>query len=719
MMPKQPLDSLKERLLEFFSKYPKQKFKPPELVGRLSLNNNECQILSRALTELYHNNQITRTRRQGYSYVIPSSHIRIGEVRITKEGFGSVKLFPPHKGEVIVQQKFLHTALEGDTVKVAVFAASSSNKSVADGEELPQFGEIVDILQRGEKPIVGTFQKSKHFFFVTPDDNRIRQDIYIPNNKTGGARAGQKVAVVIDEWQSRHHTPHGRVIEVLGTAGEVHAEMATVARRFQLPLMFPQDVLAEAEKLSEDIPREEIKKRLDLREMICFTIDPDDAKDFDDAVSLQPLDGGEYLLGVHIADVSHYVREGTALDREAFKRGTSVYLANEVIPMLPEKLSNVLCSLRPHQDRLTYSVMMTITPKGKVKNYSFEKSVIHSKRRFTYEEVQKIIETKRGDFAETILAMHNLSQTLLKKRMREGSLDFETVETKFRFDEHGKPIEIMKKVRLDAHRLVEEFMLMANQVVATHIGLAKREENLKPFLYRIHDKPDPEKLQNFAEFVDHLGYTLNLSGGVTSRALQKLLLEVKGKEEEYVINEVAIRSMAKAIYSETNIGHFGLAFRYYTHFTSPIRRYPDLIVHRLLQEYNNGKLSQKRREHLLEVLPDICKQSSDMERKAMEAERESVKVMQVEYMRRHVGDVFHAIISGVANFGLFVEITDLVVEGLIRVRDLEDDYYVYDEKKYALIGRRTKKQYRLGDKVTVQVVRVDPEEREIDFVLVE
>lgn len=712
-MPKQPLDFLKERILDFFSKHPKQMFKPAELVRRLSVPENEQKILSRALAELHNEKLISRARRKRYGYLAPASHIFTGEVTITKQGSGIVKLLPPQKGEIVVSPKFLGTALDGDKVRVAVFAEPANKNS-----ELPQFGEVVEILERSSKPIVGVFQKSKHFFFVTPDDSRIGRDIYIGKGKTAGARPGQKVTVVIDEWESRQHNPEGHVIEVLGKSGEVSAEMASVARQFQLPLSFPKDVLAEAEKIPEEIPDDEIKKRLDLRELVCFTIDPEDAKDFDDAVSLQLLDDGNFLLGVHIADVSHYVREGSLLDREALKRGTSVYLADEVIPMLPEKLSNVLCSLRPKEDRLTYSVMMTLTPNGTVKNYSIKKSVIHSKRRFTYEEVQKIINTGKGDFANTITAMHTLSQTLLKKRMKEGSLDFETVETKFRFDEHGKPTEIIKKVRLDAHRLVEEFMLMANQVVAKHIGLAKKEENIKPFVYRIHDKPDPEKLRDFAEFVEHLGYSLNISGGVTSRALQKLLRDVKGKEEENVINDVAIRSMAKAIYSETNIGHFGLAFRYYTHFTSPIRRYPDLIVHRLLHEYEKGKLSQKRREQLLDVLPDICKQSSDMERKAMEAERASVKVMQVEYMKRHVGDVFHAIISGVTNFGLFVEITDLLVEGLIRVRDLEDDYYVFDEKKYALIGRRTKKQYRLGDKVTVQVVRVDPEEREIDFVLV-
>lgn len=714
-MTKVIVDTLKKHILELFSENPNHKFRPKEILRRLSLDDNEKQKLLHTLQELVEDKQISRGRKQLYSYTPPTFHHCIGELTLTKQNTGIVKLLPPHKGEVVIQSKFLSTALDGDTVKVALLAASSPKNQ----RQSSLSGEIVEIIERRKKPIVGVFQKSKNFFFVTPDDTRIERDIYIAKGHTKGARPGQKVVAVIDSWESRHLNPEGRVVEVLGKSGEVHAEMASVARQFNLPLSFPKEVLTEAEHIQESIPLEEYKKRLDLRELNCFTIDPEDAKDFDDAISLEISDDGNFLLGVHIADVSHYVHEGSKLDQEALKRGTSVYLTDKVIPMLPEKLSNILCSLKPHEDRLTYSVFMTLTPKGVVKDYRIEKSIIHSKRRFTYEEVQKIIEKGRGDFADTILMMHKLSQVLLKKRMKEGGLDFETVETKFRFDDKGKPTEIIKKTRLDSHRLVENFMLVANQTVARHIELQKKTETLKPFIYRIHDKPEPEKLQDMANFVSFLGYSLNLSGRVTSSAIQKLLNDVKGKEEENVVNEIAIRSMAKAIYSVKNIGHFGLGFRYYTHFTSPIRRYPDLMVHRLLYEYSKGKLSQKRHSQLLKTLPDICQKSSDMERNAIDAERASVRVMQVEYMKRHLGDTFHAIISGVTNFGLFVEISDLLVEGLIRMRDLEDDYYVYDEKNYALIGRRTRKRYRLGDKVTVQVVRVDPEEREIDFVLAE
>jgi len=565
---------------------------------------------------------------------------------------------------------------------------------------------------------VGVFEKSKHFFFVVPDSRIVPRDIYIPPGKTKGARPGQKVVAMIESWESRNLNPEGRVIEVLGVSGEIGAEMAAVAREFDLPLHFPREVLEAAEAIGEDIPEDVISSRRDLRDLVCFTIDPEDAKDFDDAVSLEPLSNGDFLLGVHIADVSHYVEEGSLLDAEASSRGTSVYLANEVVPMLPEKLSNNICSLRPERERLTYSILMTLGSRGNLKGYAIEKSVIRSKRRFTYEEVQKIIEKGRGDFSEQVRAMHELSQVLLKKRMKEGSIDFDSTEAKFRYDDEGKPTAILKKERLAAHRLVEEFMLMANQTAAMHIGLHRREEKTPPFVYRIHDAPPPDRLRDFASFVDHLGYSLNISGGLTSRALQRLLNDVRGKDEESVINEVAIRSMAKAIYSEKNIGHFGLGFKYYTHFTSPIRRYPDLIVHRLLDEYSH-KMPLRRRQHLADILPDLCAYSSERERVAMEAERASVKVMKVEYMKRHLGDEFHAIISGVMKFGLFVEITDLLVEGLVRIRDMEDDFYIHDEKHYSLIGKRTKKRYRLGDKVRIQVVRVDPKEREIDFILLE
>lgn len=673
----------------------------------------DSQRLRRLLHELATTEEVSRGRQERYGKAGGRSRF-VGRIEVTRQGFGIVRTTGAEPKEIYINSRFLGTALDGDLVVVSLLATPLAGGSPRQRVERLE-GEVVEVLERGRSTVTGRLEKSKNFYFVIPDDSRIKRDIYVSKEHLHHARRGDKVVVALEAWKSEHLNPEGRVIEVLGRAGVAKAEVLSVARTFNLPTHFPPEVLREAKTISETIPEREYKHRLDLRDLVCFTIDPEDAKDFDDAVSLTVEKDGTYRLGVHIADVSHYVKEGSALDREALKRGTSVYLVNEVIPMLPEKLSNEVCSLRPHEDRLTYSVFMSVTRGGVVKDYQIEKSIINSKRRFTYEEVQKILETGRGEFASILREMRQLSRILLRKRLQEGGIDFETVETKFRFDEEGHPQEIIKKIRLDSHRLIEEFMLLANQTVARHIGL--HMDHRRPFIYRVHDLPDPDKVRDLANFVAKFGYKLPVNG-ISAKAIQKLIDTVRGTAEEYVINDVAIRAMAKAVYSEKNIGHFGLGFRYYTHFTSPIRRYPDLIVHRLLHEYSQG-MSKERRVQLADRLPEICSHSSEMERRAIEAERESVKVMQVEYMKRHLGDQFQAIISGVTNFGLFVEITDLLIEGLVRVKDMEDDYYVYDEKSYALVGRRTRKRYRLGDEVKVQVVRVDPEEREIDFVLVE
>ena len=640
---------------------------------------------------------------------------------MTKQGFGSV-VVDGQEDAISIEPRSRGMAVHGDTVEVSLFAQSS--KRMEKGQ--PREGEVVKIVQRGRVDLVGTLDRSRNFYIVIPDDRKIARDVFVAKEHLNKANPGDKVVVQIDSWGVGHLNPEGRVVEVLGRAGEVTAELRSVIREYKLPLHFPPEVMKEAEELPSAIPASEYARRLDLRQELCCTIDPEDAKDFDDSVSLAELPDGNYRLGVHIADVSYYITEGTLLDQEALKRGTSVYFPNMVIPMIPERLSNILCSLRPDEDRLTYSVLMTVTPKGAVADYEIRETVIRSKRRFSYEEVEILLEepsdtTPRvqadATMVNMIRSMQALSAVLTRKRMKEGSIDFETAEAKFRFDEDGSPIEIQKKARLRSHRLVEEFMLLANQVIAQHIGLAKKEDHRRPFLYRIHDAPDPDRIRELAAFVEQFGFRLNVDGSVRSKDLQKLLEQVRGSEVENVINEVAIRSMAKAVYSEKNIGHYGLGFHYYSHFTSPIRRYPDLMVHRLLKEYARSA-SLERRTEIEHRLPFVAKQSSVMERVAMEAERAAIKVMQVEYMKRHVGDEFEGIISGVMRFGIFIEINDLLVEGLVHVRDLEDDYYEYDEKKYALIGEMTGKRYRLGDTVHVRVLRVNPEEREIDFAIV-
>ena len=707
-------NTMEQRVIDFFTAHPRESFKSRQVAKRLSIREDkEFQTLRGVLHALVESNTLTHARARGYALKAGDRNIR-GILSMSKQGYGYVTVPGSTFGDVYIGPKYLGTALDGDTVDVTLFAGHREKK----GDERKSEGEIVAVLSRAHKEFVGTLEQSKSFFFVVVDDRKIPRDIYVPQEDLNGAKPGDKVVVAFESWENDLMNPEGKIVEVIGRSGDSSAEVASVIRAFRLPTSFPRDVETFVKEIPATVAQDEINRRRDFRSLVTLTIDPEDAKDFDDALSIEAIGGDTVRIGVHIADVSAYVKEGTPLDREAFSRGTSVYLANQVVPMLPEKLSNDLCSLKPDVDRLTFSCVMDVTTKGKISHYEIARSVINSKRRFTYEEVEEILDSGRGEHAEVLETLWSLAQTLKRNRMKNGSIDFDSPEAKFRYDERGKPVEVRIKSRLKSNQLVEECMLLANQTVAMHIGKAKKETDIQPFVYRIHDAPDIDKLRELSVFVEKFGHKLNVSASVSSKDLQKLLNEVKGTPEENVINEVSLRTMAKAVYSEKNIGHYGLAFDYYTHFTSPIRRYPDLVVHRMLDEYAAG-MSHARREYYLNELPQICKWSSDRERVAMEAERASVKVMQAEYMKQHIGDEFEGVISGVTNYGMYVEINDLLVEGMIHVRNIGDDYYEYDEKHYSLVGRRTRRTFRLGDSISVKVVKVNVENREIDFACVD
>jgi len=607
--------------------------------------------------------------------------------------------------DIYIAPNNVNHALNGDRVKVFLFPKRPRHKTE---------GQIVEVLERPYDKYVGVLELSKNFGFVVPDSESMPFDIFIPKSKIGNAANGQKVLVRVTEWPEHSNNPFGEIVEVLGRPGDNDVEMKSILAQRNFPLSFPDSVEKEAAKIRAGIEAE-LPKRKDYRNTWTITIDPFDAKDFDDAISLKKLKDGNWELGVHIADVSHYVTPGSVLDGEAFERATSVYLVDRVIPMLPEKLSNGVCSLRPDEEKLTFSAVFKVNDNAEVLEEWFGKTVIRSDRRFNYEEVQKIIEDEAGEYAENILQLHKLASVLRGKRFANGSINFITEEVKFRLDENGKPIETFIKEQKESNHLVEEFMLLANKKVAERIGKPKQGKTPRTFVYRVHDEPNPEKLNTFVQFLKRLGYSLNVTSHQSlAQSYNRLFQQIHGKGEEHLIETIAIRTMAKAYYSTDNIGHYGLAFPFYTHFTSPIRRYPDLMVHRLLERYLEGKPSAKK-----EPLEEKCKHASDMERRAIEAERESVKYKQVEFLLDKKGEIFDGVISGVSKWGLFIELIESKAEGLVRFNELKDDYYFFDEDNYRIIGRQYGNVYRLGDKVKVLVRDVNLEQRQLDFVLVE
>ena len=694
---------------------------------KISDTDGKNQIIQK-LAELTATKKVLEVER-GKFKINADRKYSIGTLDITSNGNGYF-ISDDYEDDIFIPNNNLGKGLHQDTVKAYVYKIRSGKKMEAD---------VVEILERAKTEFVGVLQKNKNFGFVVPDNNKMYADIFISENKMNGAEHGDKVQAKIIDWPKNSKNPFGKITTVLGKPGDHNTEMHSILLEYDLPYEFELEVEKEAENLSIDITKEEISKRRDMRKDLTFTIDPKDAKDFDDALSFTKLENGNYEVGIHIADVSHYLEPKTILDDEAYKRATSVYLVDRVVPMLPEMLSNGVCSLRPHEEKLTFSAVFEINKKAEIIKEWFGRTVTYSDQRFAYEEAQSIIEncvisdtiqpykmpeaisiTDKAyevtkEVVEATLKLDELAKILRKKRMKQGAISFDRVEVKFNLDEEANPVGVFFKESKDANKLIEEFMLLANRKVAEYIGFSKGKATNRTFIYRVHDEPNDEKLASLQNMVRKFGYKINTdTKETTSESLNQLLSDVHGKAESNMIETLTIRTMSKAVYTTQNIGHYGLAFDYYSHFTSPIRRYPDVMTHRLLQHYLDGGDTPKA-----DKFEEKCKHSSNREELASKAERSSIKYMQVKYMQDHKDEVFDGVITGTTEWGIYVEISSNKCEGMVRIRDIKSDFYVFDDKQHAIIGQSSKKMYQLGDEVKIQVKKADLERKHLDFNLIE